>query len=330
MMYAAQYYGITDVRVMNVPNPVCGSGQVLIKTAYAGICGSDLHNYRKGMFMTYIPEIMGHEFSGVVIDVGKNVTGIFPGDHVVGDPRVGCGTCSWCRKGEVNLCPSLGFIGEVSPGCFSEFLTLDSHKILKVPPTVDLQEAALVEPLGVALHILGKAKLQSSDTLGIVGAGPIGLLTLMAAKALYQCRVHMVDIVQDRLILAERLGADCTFTKVSEQDDYVDAAVEAVGLKTTLNACLSWLRPQGRLVMAGLYEERINFDPNPIVAKEIAVSGINAYETADLELAVRLIGEKSVDVKRIISHVYPLNQINDAFNLLNSKNGEAVKVLIKP
>lgn len=330
MMLAAQYFGIKNVRVGDVIKPTCGSNQVLIKIAYAGICGSDLHNYNKGMFMTYTPEIMGHEFSGMVIEVGSNVSGIHPGDHVVGDPRVGCGNCFWCEKDEVNLCPNLGFIGEVSPGCFAEYLTLDSHKLLKIPKEVDLQEAALVEPLGVALHIIGRLKLQSSHTLGIMGGGPIGLLTLMAAKALYRCRVHLVDIAPARLILAEKLGADRTFTRAPEQGNYVDAAVEAVGLGVTLNACLSWLRPEGKLVMAGLYEEKIDFDPNPIVAKEIAISGINAYEWADLELAVQLIAEKKVDVKKVVSHVYPLSQINEAFELITSKNKDAVKILIAP
>lgn len=330
MMLAAQYFGIRDVKVGDVIKPTCGSDQVLIKIAYAGICGSDLHNYNKGMFMTYTPEIMGHEFSGVVIEVGSDVSGIHPGDHVVGDPRVGCGKCCWCEKDEVNLCPNLGFIGEVSPGSFAEYLTLESHKLLKVPQEVDLREAALVEPLGVALHIVGKLKLHSSDTLGIMGAGPIGLLTLMAAKALYRCQVHIVDITPARLMLAEKLGADKTFTRVPEQGNYVDAAVEAVGLGVTLNACLSWLRPEGKLIMAGLYEEKIDFDPNPIVAKEIVISGINAYETADLEMAVHLIAENRVDVKRVISHVYSLSQINEALDLAASKNKDAVKILIAP
>lgn len=328
-MFAAQYYGVRDVRVEKVKTPVCGSGQVLIKVAYGGICGSDLHNYRKGMFMTYTPEIIGHEFSGVVLDIGKNVEGICPGDHVVGDPRVGCGTCFWCEKGQINLCPDLGFIGEVSPGCFAEYLVFDSQKLFIVPKAVNLQEAALIEPLGVALHIVSQAQLQPSDTLGIIGAGPIGLLTLMAAKALYQCRVHIVDIAPASLMLAEKLGADRTLTKVPE-GHYVDAAVEAVGLGLTLKACLSWLRPQGKLIMAGLYEEKIDLDPNPIVAKELAVSGINAYQTADLQLAVDLIAKKKVEVKKIISQVYPLAEINKAFDLLTSPRGEAGKVLIVP
>ena len=164
-MLAARYHGIGQIRVEHLPQPECGPGQSLVKVVYAGICGSDLHIYRKGMFVSTIPEIMGHEFSGVVAQVGPGVTTLQPGDQVVGDPRVSCGTCPWCRTGAYNLCPALGFIGEVRPGCFAEYLVLEANKLIKIPAAVELRRAALVEPLAVALHIAGQGRLALAEHL---------------------------------------------------------------------------------------------------------------------------------------------------------------------
>ncbi len=130
-MFAARYYGIKNVIVEDVAKPVCGPNEVLIEIKYAGICGSDLHIYRKGMFVTSIPETLGHEFVGIVKEVGSKVNNRKLGDRVVGDPRVFCGNCRWCKEENYHLCPQLGFIGEVSPGCFAEFITINAKKHLK-------------------------------------------------------------------------------------------------------------------------------------------------------------------------------------------------------
>ncbi len=329
-MLAARYYGIGQVRVEDIPAPVCGPGQALIRVAYAGVCGSDLHIFRKGMFVTSIPETMGHEFSGVVEQVGDGVTEVSPGDHVVGDPRVSCGACRWCGEGAYNLCPGLGFIGEVMPGCFAEYLVLDVKKLLKVPVSIELRRAALVEPLAVALHIAGRGRFSKAEHLGVVGAGPIGLLTVIAAKILSVKRVTVIDISPDRLALARRLGATALQVFPAEQDDQPDVVVEAVGLEATLGGALGWLRPRGRLVMAGLYEEKTLIDPNDIVVKELELAGVDAYETDDLRKAVELLAEGALDVDCVITHVLPLKSAVSAFDLLTSADKKACKILLAP
>ncbi len=252
-MLAARYYGIRQVRTEDILMPVCGPGQALIKVAYAGICGSDLHIYRKGMFVVSVPETMGHEFSGVVEQVGEGVAEVRPGDHVVGDPRVTCGGCEWCRRGAFNLCPALGFIGEVAPGCFAGYLALDAKKLIKIPRELDLRRAALVEPLAVALHIAGQGKFSAAEHLGIVGAGPIGLLTLAVVRAMpAAARVTVIDLAPGRLELAARLGAATLTAFPEDAVDAPDIVVEAVGLEATLTGAIRWLRPRGRLVMNGL------------------------------------------------------------------------------
>ncbi|MDD4238932.1 MAG: alcohol dehydrogenase catalytic domain-containing protein [Desulfotomaculaceae bacterium] len=330
-MLAARYYGIGDVRVEEVPRPVCGRGEVLIKVAYAGICGSDLHIYRKGMFVTKVPETMGHEFSGVVEEVGTDVSGLVPGDSVVGDPRVTCGNCEWCRQGLGHLCPELGFIGEVSPGCFGEYLLMRPECLLKIPKFMALQKAALVEPLAVALHIVTRAKLTPPVRLGVVGAGPIGLITVLVARAAGISQVAVVDLSPDRCELAKRLGADLVME--SFPDDFssqVDVVIEAVGVEKTLQGSVKWLRPGGRLVMAGLYEDKICFDPNDIVVKELEVVGVNAYETADLHKAINHLASDSIDVTPVVSHILPLASAAQAFSMLTASTKNSAKILLEP
>ncbi|NLJ77026.1 MAG: alcohol dehydrogenase catalytic domain-containing protein [Peptococcaceae bacterium] len=329
-MLAVRYHGVGQVHVEDMSRPVCGPGQVLVKVVYAGICGSDLHIFRKGMFVSTIPEIMGHEFSGVVEQVGPKVITLQPGDQVVGDPRVSCGTCAWCRTGAYNLCPNLGFIGEVRPGCFAEYLVLNANKLIKVPASVPLRRAALVEPLAVALHIAGKGRLEQAEHLGIVGAGPIGILTVLVAQTMQVKRVTVIDIAEERLALAGRLGATVLSAFPAGQDDQPDVVVEAVGVEPTLAGALVWLRPRGRLVMAGLYEEKINIDPNDIVVKELELVGVSAYETADLQQAVELVAKGEMDVEQVVTHVLPLTSAPEAFALLASGDKKAGKILLTP
>ena len=329
-MLAARYYGIGQVRTENIPMPVYGPGQALVKVAYAGICGSDLHIFRKGMFMTSIPETMGHEFSGVVEQIGEGVTEVHPGDHVVGDPRVSCGACKWCREGSYNLCPGLGFIGEVMPGCFAEYLVLDEKKLIKVPDSVDLRRAALVEPLAVALHIAGQGRFSGTKHLGVVGAGPIGLITVIVAKAMSVKQISVIDISQDRLELASRLGASCLDSFPSGEFDMPDTVVEAVGVESALAGALRWLKPQGRLVMAGLYEDNITIDPNDIVVKELELAGVDAYETGDLHRAVELLADGMPEIDHVITHVLLLESTAAAFDMLTSVEKKACKILLAP
>jgi len=328
-MLAVRYYGIREIRIENVERPECGPGEVLVKVAYAGICGSDLHVYRKGMFVASVPVTMGHEFSGVVAEVGSNVSGVRPGDHVVGDPRVPCGSCQWCRQEAFNLCPDLGFIGEVSPGCFAEYVVMSPSRLLKVPPVLDLRAAALAEPLAVAVRILRKGGFTPDTTLGIIGAGPIGLLALILAKTVPVGQVTVIDISPPRLELAGELGADkvlATFPKKCSEG--VDVVIEAAGTKAALEGALKWLKPQGKLILAGLYEEKVNVDYNEVIAKEVGLVGSNAYDTADLKKAIELLVDQRVCVDPVISHIFPLKSACEAFSMADQRS--ASKILFAP
>ena len=157
-MKAARYYGIQDVRFETVEKPACGPTDALIQVSYAGICGSDLHIYNKGMFIQNIPETMGHEFVGVIRQVGDQVKGFAPGDVVIANPMVPCMHCPSCQAGSYNTCEGLGFIGEVRQGCFAEYIAMDQETLIKVPPQADQEKIALSEPLAVALNICDRAQ----------------------------------------------------------------------------------------------------------------------------------------------------------------------------
>jgi 2-desacetyl-2-hydroxyethyl bacteriochlorophyllide A dehydrogenase len=314
-----------------IAKPACPPGKALVKVMYAGICGSDLHILRKGMFITNTPVTMGHEFSGVVEDIGEGLTEEWRGLHVVGDPRVSCGKCRWCNQDDFNLCPDLGFIGEVAPGCFADYIVADPRKLLIVPPSLDLRLAALAEPLAVALHILHQIDSTVIGSLGIVGAGPIGLLTLIAAKALSDLEVTVVDISPVRLQAARNAGADKILVDIpGKLSESVDVVVEAAGKEAALRGALKWIKPKGSLVMAGLYEETISIDPNDILTKELVLSGINAYKTVELKDAITLLARGTVDVSMLISHILPLESAVKAFSFLTAARLDAVKVLLAP
>lgn len=329
-MLAVRFHGAGDVRVDYLPRPRCDAEEVLVKIAYAGICGSDLHVFRKGMFVTTTPVIMGHEFSGIVEEVGLGVTALKVGDHVIGDPRVTCGSCPLCTEGSYNLCPDLGFIGEVAPGCFAEYLALRADRLLRVPKSIDLKNAALVEPLAVALHIAETGRFTKEDSVGIVGAGPIGLLTLMVARVVNKVRdITLVDISESRLRLAQSMGAHNILNSIpGHPSKAVDVVVEAVGLEETLTGAVKWLKPRGRLVLAGLYEDKVQLEPNEIINKELRLGGINAYGTKDLVKAIEILGSDILDVSPVVSQVMPMEATVSAFGLLTSRDQTASKILL--
>ncbi len=328
-MLAVRFYGIRDVRIENVPIPAYGPEEVLIKVKYGGICGSDLHIFKKGMFVGSTPVVMGHEFSGIIEKVGSKVKDLSPGDYVVGDPRVPCNKCKWCQEGLYHLCPELGFIGEVSPGCFAEYLAMDAKKLFKIPSSIDFKVAALVEPLAVALHIVQYAHLSPNEIIGIVGAGPIGLLALLVAQMIAK-NITVIDISPFRLSKAKLIGA----TKVLQEfplnpSEKVDVVIEVTGSKETLNKSLEWINPGGRLVLGGIYENKVQLDPNNIVFKEIKLTGINAYNTEDIKKAIELISNNYINVEVIITDILPLSEAVKGFELLTAAVKKSIKILLE-
>lgn len=331
-MKAVRFYGVGDLRLEDIEKPDILADQVLVSIIYSGICGSDLHIYRKGMFMTYIPETLGHEFIGIIEQVGRDVQEYKVGDMVIADPRVPCGKCLNCENGCHNVCPTLGFIGEVSPGSFAQYIAVPQEKLIKVNHKANLQQMALAEPLAVALHICENGQLKENDILAIIGAGPIGVLTVLIAKTVYGVKnITAIDLSEERLRLAELAGADKIVNNLAEHKGFqYNKIVEAAGNQYTISCALELLAPHGTLLIVGLFEDQINIDPNPIVYKELKIVGNNAYNKQELKKAVEFIESKRVDLGFLISHVYPLDKTKEAFELLKSCKKPVGKILLKP
>jgi 2-desacetyl-2-hydroxyethyl bacteriochlorophyllide A dehydrogenase len=321
-MRAARYHGVRDLRIEDVARPDVGPDDVLVRVAYAGICGSDLHVYTKGMFGIVPPMTMGHEFSGVVEDVGDSVDGLRPGDHVVGDPRLGCERCEWCHRGDYHLCAELAFVGEAIPGSYAEYIVLPERRLVPVSASLDLQLAALVEPMAVAVHAVNAVTQPGQRSAGIIGAGPIGLLTLIVALATSEWHVRVAERVASRRGLASALGAHEVFEDTDAADDrWADVVFEAAGRPSTLTGGVRWLRPGGRMALIGIYEDPVTFDPTDVVVKEGQLVGVSAYGRQDLVDAVVLLEDHAAAARRVISEVLPLEQA--AEGLQRSSSGAA-------
>ena len=327
-MKTARYYGIEDIRYEELPVPNCGEKDVLIKVAYAGICGSDLHIYKKGMFIQNIPETMGHEFSGTVIKTGSKVHSLQAGDRVTANPMVTCGNCIACRTGHRGSCETLGFIGEVRPGCFAEYIALPQEDVIKAPPDIDLKKLALAEPLAVALNICRQAKPAPTDKVLIVGPGPIGLLTALALKNV--CGLENPTILgrsPARLSIAKALGMKTT-TQLGD-DSYFDLIIEAAGNETALSTAVAHALPGGKICVVSIFEDDFIFDINTIVAKQLSIIGCNVYETRHIQESTKLLADVIIDPSPLVTDTYDLSDCREAFAALCSKDKKACKILFQ-
>lgn len=271
------------------PVPEAIGDQVLIKLKYTGICGTDLKIYdgsipyvKQGL-LTY-PIIPGHEWSGEVVSVGPEVTGIIPGERVTGECHIGCGKCDYCLNGRTNVCPKrirIGILGH--DGAFAEYITLPEKAVHRLPDAVTDQEGALVEPLTIALHALDKLDSVAGSCMLVFGLGPIGLLTCQAARAMGAATVIGVDIDKNRLTLAEGMGLDHV-TSASGDDLFkelqemtnghgIDIIVEATGAKPLLKASIELIRPGGQVSLVGLYNGDVEINATQLITKDIKIYG---------------------------------------------------------
>lgn len=334
-MKSARYYGISDVRFEEIAEPMCGDHEVKIKIAYAGICGSDLHIYRKGMFIQNIPETMGHEFVGVISDVGDKVTKYKVGDPVTANPMVPCMTCDSCRKGKYNTCESLGFIGEVRQGCYAEYIVMTEDKIIPIHLTdftrpEDLKKYVLIEPLAVAVNVMRRAKFDHQDKIAIFGAGPIGCLVTALAKQIYGVSsVTVVDLSEERLVYAKRAGADVVLTDEKELDFDYTGTVDCAGVPQTIEMAGRHIAADGKLCIVSIFEKEAFLTCNSIVEKQLQVIGCNVYMKEDLQTAGSLLGQEGFDIMFLITHIFSLEKCGEAFELLAGSTKSAQKVVFQ-
>jgi len=349
-MKAARWYNARDIRVEEVEEPKVEKGKVKIKVEWAGICGTDLHEYAAGPIFIPVkdphplsgdkaPVILGHEFCGRVVEVGEGVTKVKEGDPVVVEPILRCGKCPACLKGKYNLCEQLGFHGlSGGGGGFSEYTVVDEYMVHKMPEGLSFEQGALVEPAAVALHAVRMSKLKPGDKAAVFGTGPIGLLVIEALKAAGAAEIYAVEVSKERLQKAKELGATAVINPREEDPVQklheltgggVDVAFEVTGVPAVLQQAIDSTSFEGETVIVSIWEKEAGIQPNNIVLKERNVKGIIAYR--DIFPAVmELMKRGYFPAEKLVTKRIKLEEIvTEGFEtLMNEK--DQVKILVKP
>lgn len=333
--------GEGNVEIMEMAEPRCSSDQVILEVNCCGICGTDLHVYHD-TFRNYPPVILGHEFSGKVIESGARVEGINQGDafSVLGATAVTCGKCSYCYKGEFMFCKSRRGMGHGVNGAFTKYVAVRPDQLYKVPRTITMDEAAVVEPLAAAVHaVCDIAKLSFGDVVLVSGPGPIGLLCLklLLAQGIKTIVAGTSDD-QIRLDLAMQYGAART-VKVDREDlsaiveeetngKSVDLAIECAGAEGSVHNCLNSLRPLGQFIQVGHFGKHLSVPWDLIAFKQLKVNGSVGYTRDTWSQTIRILEQGKLKVNDVITHRLSLSDWRKGFEL--SENKKAVKVLLYP
>jgi L-idonate 5-dehydrogenase len=336
-MFAAICHGKKDLRVERVEDRALAPDEVRVAVAFGGICGSDLHYYHRGAvgdFAVREPMALGHEISGTVLEVGRDVSGLAPGTRAALDPSRACLTCRYCRAGRSNLCTNMFFLGSAGrfphvQGGFAQHLVLRSDQIVPVAAGTDLLTLSVAEPLSVGLHAVNRAGSLLGKRVIVTGSGPIGLLTARAARWAGAVEVVATDVEDAPLAVARsHMGVTRTInvathaesmTEFEVEGGYFDVAFEASGSPAALGSIFKIIRRGGRIVQVGMMPPGTAPVPiNVLQSREIELLG--AFRAHDeFRLAVDLIVSGQIDVSAILSGTYPLSQAATALELAGDR-----------
>ena len=336
----------STLAIVDFPTPAIADDEVLVRIHACGICGSDFHGWDGSSGRRQAPLIMGHEASGEIVATGPRVEKWNAGDRVTFDSTIYCGVCHFCRQGQINLCENRRVVG-VSPteykqhGAFAEFVAVPSRILYRLPDTLPFDQAAMIEPVSIAVHAVQRITIAATDTVVVVGSGMIGLLIVQALRWAGAKRIVAVDLAENRLTLARRLGATHTFNpstsdvaaEVARLTEGLgaDAAFEVVGLTPTVNLAIAVLKRSGSCVLVGnLSPKTQDFPLKAVVTKEITVTG-TCSSAGEYPLCLDLIARGVIDVKPMIETVAPLEDGASWFEKLSAKDGgKYMKVILQP
>ena len=340
-MKAAVLYRVRDLRLEDVMTPKIKDDEVLIRIHATGICGTDIHIYR-GEWKTRMPIILGHEFSGVIAEIGRGVSNLNVDDPVVAEPNIPCGSCYFCRMSERNyFCENLQAVGVTINGAFAEYVKIKAANVYRLPKDLSLEEAALIEPLACCIRGVDQAGIRIGDTVAIIGAGPIGLILLQLAKLAGASMLIQTDMEDARLKMARKLGADYVIN-ITEEDPVeaikrltngygTDVAIEAVGSPKAITQAMRATRRGGRLNIFGVSPQDAVWEVKPFELYDKELTITTSYRSPfTFQRAVKIVSSRKVNLKPLISHVFRLEEIQRAFEVAEKRLEDAVKVLVKP
>jgi L-iditol 2-dehydrogenase len=311
------------VVVQEAADPKPGPGEVCVNVAYCGICGSDVHAYQGDHPFIPLPATPGHEFSGTISAIGKGAQDFKVGDRIVCEPNLVCGKCYNCRIGRYNICENLRVVGCQGDGAMADYILIPAEKAVPIPDRLSLRDAVLVEPLAVGVGAVRKAGQLFEKNVVIFGAGTIGLMVLICAKRAGAKHITVVDLVQRRLDLAKKLGADETISPAStdvvgrildtKPYEGIDVVFECVGLEKSIRDAIAVVRKGGRIVVAGVFGKETTVRMADVQDREIELIGTIMYVRRDVTDAVELIADGYCRAEHFISKEFPLEKAEDAF-----------------
>ena len=325
------------IEFQEVAKPVCKADQVLIRVKNIGVCGSDIHVYHGLHPYTSYPVVQGHEVSGIISEVGELVQGFSEGDQVVFMPQVTCGTCYPCRHGMYHICDSLKVMGFQTGGAAQEIIAIDAEKVLKVPDHVPPDQAALVEPIAVAVHALSRGGVITDKNVLVLGAGTIGNLAGQVAKALGARAVMITDISEYKREQARQSGLDFIVDPAEDLKktildhfgpDCADLILECVGVQDTITQAVSNARKGSTIVVVGVFGEKPRVDLGLVQDRELSLVGTLMYQRRDYEKAIELVSKGQLALEKMISRHYAFLQYMDAYRDIDLAQGNIMKVMI--
>ena len=330
--------------LVDMPKPQPGDDDLLIRVQACGICGSDVHGYDGSTGRRLPPIVMGHEAAGIVEAVGGAVEDFRPGEHVTFDSTVFCGRCFYCRRGQVNLCDHREVIGASTPefrrmGAFAEYVAVPARIAYSLPDDMPFAHAALVEAVSVAVHAMALTPVALDDTVIVVGAGMIGLLTLQAALLAGAGRVYAIDLDDSRLELARNLGATgtCNSSKCDPVAEIrtltsgrgADAALECVGIAPSVNLAIEAVRKGGMVTLVGNVAPRVEIGLQSVVTRQIPLQG-SCASSGEYPACISLISRGAIRVEPLLSAVAPLDEGAAWFRRLYAREPGLLKVVLQP
>ncbi len=357
VMRAARWHGQRDIRVEDIDEQPVGPNDVKIDVEACGICGSDLHEYAAGPIFIpaedphpvsgeTAPITMGHEFSGIVSEVGDDVTSVSEGMPVTVNPIHWCGECRSCLEGKYNLCESLGFVGlSGGVGGLADSLVVSAEKVVPLPEDLPLEYGALVEPLAVALHAARETGLQAGDSVAVLGSGPIGLSVIQVARAAGATPIIVSEPRATRRDFAADCGADVLIDPTEEDaverireetGGGVDVAFEVAGISATYNAAIESTHNDGRVMVVSIWEGEVETNPNTIVLSERTVRGSIAYQGGprsgeEFGMVIDMLADERLDPEALITGRIDLGDVvDDGFEALLDEESDQVKILVSP
>ncbi|MFL0553931.1 NAD(P)-dependent alcohol dehydrogenase [Paenibacillus barengoltzii] len=340
---AAFMTGLKQMEIREIPVPEPKEKEVLVKVEYVGICGSDVHYYEHGKIGDFVVNgdfILGHECAGTVVAIGKGVKKLQVGDRVALEPGVTCGQCEFCKSGRYNLCPDVEFLATPPYyGCFENYIAFPENMAFKLPSSITTKEGALVEPLSVGMHAAKQGRVTLGSSVVILGAGCIGLMTLLASKAFGAIDITVVDVIPKRLEKAMELGATRVIN-AAEMDavkriyeltdgEGVDIVMETAGSVKTVQQTAYMVKRGGTVVLVGMApQDIIEYNFAKLLGKEAEIKTVFRYRNIYPQ-AIKAMDEGLIDVSGIVTHEYSFDEIAEAFDVNINRKNDVVKIMIK-